>query len=399
MKIRNSMLKRVFLCLTIFSMIAVPALYPYFCLIFSVDIILCQRGKIKNSVYFFAELLFVLYALFQVVSGITSNSQLTMSISRSLTLMLLFEYSLFVYLSKDYDIKARIYDICSAGVLALLFTAAAFSPSIIQTGRLTANDKSMSLLGGFVGGHSSTALSMTTAILLAVYWIFLLGENRWRDGIYSVIGVALLFLCGSRKNIVMLVIFFVVKVYHGERKRTIKFLKYFTECMLGIIALYYAVMNIPVLYETWGSRLKNVLDFYITGIVSDGSIGMRAYLISVAQTAYQKKKLFGWGLNTFGYVINPNSYYAHNNFWELLSTGGIVGFVLFYLRYIVLLVPLVSRGKKRENRQIVVPLIALQLLLIVLEWWQISYMYENIMFVQVIMLAYCKLAESRKGKM
>lgn len=65
---------------------------------------------------------------------------------------------------------------------------------------------------------------------------------------------------------------------------------------------------------------------------ADASVNIRMNLILEGLAKFWERPLFGYGLAT-GTVISAYNTYFHNNYVELLATGGIVGFVCFYSIY------------------------------------------------------------------
>jgi O-antigen ligase len=78
----------------------------------------------------------------------------------------------------------------------------------------------------------------------------------------------------------------------------------------------------------------------------DGSTTKRLEFIIEGIVLFFKKPLFGYGADNFRVIIAPIlgvSTYSHNNYIELLVNGGIIGFLLFYFSYFVLILEAFSK--------------------------------------------------------
>ncbi|MDO4173555.1 MAG: O-antigen ligase family protein [Eubacteriales bacterium] len=104
----------------------------------------------------------------------------------------------------------------------------------------------------------------------------------------------------------------------------------------GAVALYWLVMHNAVLYGLVGSRIERMLGFLGGGDV-DGSTMERLYFMRTAAQLFLQHPLKGIGLDSFSAYLASigyhNAVYSHCGFLELLSTLGVVGFVLYYGMY------------------------------------------------------------------
>lgn len=194
---------------------------------------------------------------------------------------------------------------------------------------------------------------------------------------------------GSRKSIALVLLgilgyFIFSKPYHMAGKQKIKRLIILVAVCLIIVFIVYLSFNNEMLYNVIGKRLESMLG----GSETDASINERNLFISFAITLFKAHPVLGYGGNNFKkymYEINySHRTYSHNNFWEILSTLGIIGFLIYYwfifalvFRYIVTL-----RTVKDNNIKKVLSLFFIILMLeVVLSWWNVNYMGE---FIHII---------------
>ena len=60
-----------------------------------------------------------------------------------------------------------------------------------------------------------------------------------------------------------------------------------------------------------------------------GSTEKRIEMIGEAINMYWEKPIFGWGIGAFA-KYSGYGYYCHNNFFEILVSGGLILFIIYY---------------------------------------------------------------------
>lgn len=141
-------------------------------------------------------------------------------------------------------------------------------------------------------------------------------------------------LCtGSKKTIVIVafaVVFLLIKA--GKNKiRTILFL------LLLLIVGCWAVFNVDFLYDALGSRIDNWIYAETVGFESTQTDMVRFGMREKAFMMFLEKPLFGHGCEAFR-VLSGYGTYSHNNYVEILSSYGIIGFALYYWLPVYMLV-------------------------------------------------------------
>ena len=85
------------------------------------------------------------------------------------------------------------------------------------------------------------------------------------------------------------------------------------------------------------------MDGLFKGGTTDQSFNQRQAMIDRGWKWFLKKPFLGYGLSNFS-VLHRELFgwetYAHNNFIEILVSGGIVGFALYYSIYVYIFVKL-----------------------------------------------------------
>lgn len=201
---------------------------------------------------------------------------------------------------------------------------------------------------------------------------------------------------GTRKVLLFIPLTLLGWFYYSRYHRNLyKLLKYSTVTLISIALGYFIVLNNNLLYESIGYRVQNVVEYLFVSknlATIDGSMNMRFLLIDRAMEAFSQRPYFGWGLDNFSSVINSGGYYTHNNFLEILVSGGVIGFILYYMKYIYVIFSLFSI-RKHANMNCKIQIDILLLLtfgITFLEYWQITYFTRKFMIVWILILAFIK---------
>lgn len=184
----------------------------------------------------------------------------------------------------------------------------------------------------------------------------------------KIIFLLLIMMCGSRRAIILLILFiaFYTLTINSTSKR-IKNIALIT--ILAIVALF-VCYNIPFLRDTYIQRIS---EMFMGESSTDASTVGRLGYVTVGWEMFLDRPLKGWGLEGFSrylfyhpYAISDTAVnqavYSHNNYIELLSCLGAVGFVLFYNMHLELLLRNIKKVMKSDKSRMVI--ICLVLILI-----------------------------------
>lgn len=203
---------------------------------------------------------------------------------------------------------------------------------------------------------------------------------------FSILQFTAVLLTTSRKSILIPVLGIFIILF--LEKKFLKILKYIIVVSLFIFILNRLDSNISNTFATKFSELIK----YTNGLETDDySINLRSFFIETGKNIFRSYPFWGIGINNFSYYIaDYTSYieprYSHNNFIELISCLGIVGFCLYYYSYIYILIKLVnSKLKNRENEFLTIS-ISVILDLLIMEWGIVS--YSGCLYHIFIMLIY-----------
>ena len=155
------------------------------------------------------------------------------------------------------------------------------------------------------------------------------------------------------------------------------------------IIMWIAMHKSPVLYTLIGKRIDSM--FYTIGIadnsaihsagVDNASTEKRVEMIKYAAQMFWKKPLFGWGIGAFARFAGFG-YYCHNNYMEMLVSGGILLFVLYYSMIFVKSIGVFGM-KKGEKKDIV---LILFFSLLLLDFSTVNFYSDVIFYLRTIIM-------------
>lgn len=181
--------------------------------------------------------------------------------------------------------------------------------------------------------------------------------------IEAIFGLVLLaFLNGIRKKKVLNVIF--VLVFSA----------------LAFYLLYIAIKDIPIL-KGITNRMSSLTNLFSGSGSVDSSAVMRQKMIQVGLKLFKENPIIGVGISNAHYyadVLISKNTYLHNNYAELLATGGIIGTYLYYRIHVTLLIKLRKSYKTTDDPCMLCVVVILMLLLA--DYGCVSYYYKEIYY-------------------
>lgn len=166
----------------------------------------------------------------------------------------------------------------------------------------------------------------------AIFAYFGIQEKKKKYYVFAILCTIVTVLTGSRKGLVQLVIPVLIYLVCQEGgKRKIKALG--TVLILGIIVVFICA-NSAVFMDAYGTRFFQMFEEES----SDASTAVRSDLSVLGMSFFFKKPIFGYGLGASWTLVRNIGFryvnYFHQNYVELLVSGGLVGFILYTTRFI-----------------------------------------------------------------
>lgn len=278
------------------------------------------------------------------------------------------------------SIKPILYALILASVANAIAISLGFDTYILFQAdfRLTAEDELMKRPSGLVGNPNLAAVQSLIPLFLLIYWRQHADWILWFLGLVA--GGYVFYMTGSRKAVLLLVFLVMMAVVglSGGRKNSI----------LKMAALLVPLVGLSLLMvdaDFAGSVELAAFNRIILAMQGqDTSFDERSALIAKGLNLFQESPLWGYGLDSFRH-LNSYGLYAHNNFVELLVSGGLLLVGAYYLIYYAILKNLWGCRHLRQRAKLGLILIVA---LLSLDIAMVTYNIRLIPLVLVLLLAH-----------
>lgn len=294
--------------------------------------------------------LFIAYALASVLWSANQGAALVSSIG------LLVDYSgaFLLWMALQNGVSAKVVAIAAG-------TGAGIQGAIALNQYLTAGTGRAE---GLVGNANALAIQLSlTGFLL----LLLLPRERWpKLAAFALIVVATL-TTGTRKLIFVWFSYIILLLRELSPLFRRQSVGSAIAMLLAPLAIWASV--------TYSSLLLSPLEELtvierIEGTFEGRETSKRSNLMEDALRVWWEKPVFGHGVDQYRYVGN-NTTYSHNNYTELLADFGVVGLVLYYVIFVLLLVRTVRGITMGSDRAWVV--LAMLLAILLMDLARVSY--------------------------
>lgn len=289
---------------------------------------------------------------------------------------------LLVYLLEDVETRTKkimLFFILSGGLCALNLCLDFF-----QSGGIQYNDlkyASNSRIGADIAGGNVNivALNLSFSFLPCLYY-YQETDNIRNKILYGCMMIFIFtssMLTGTRKTLFFYVITFMLFIMLSKKNR----IKKIMIAVLIILIAYWSLLNIEPLYYLIGHKIDIFRDnsYYL---MYEGSDNIRKRLIKEGLILFFNNP-FGIG---FGASSNYLGGYAHNNFVEILISGGLIGFIIYYFLYIYILI----NSNKYKQSDLLSKYVYVSIIgLLILEIGQVTYLYTIPLYFLTLAGTYC----------
>lgn len=192
-----------------------------------------------------------------------------------------------------------------------------------------------------VGGNANQIGSQAFYSIIIHLYFLSQGEKRKTGGLL-IIATLVLVVSQSRKMYLGFVLSVLLYYYFGSLARNDRQnnrLKFIGIILIGILGLF-VISQIPA-FSVIFERVSKMLETLTGKASTDSSTSVRMELTGIGMRLFHSSPWLGVGIGNpglyAGSIFGRDSYYLHNNYVELLAGGGVVGTILFYSVYVVIL--------------------------------------------------------------
>jgi len=190
---------------------------------------------------------------------------------------------------------------------------------------------------------NSNMLGMTAAYSVVICIYFALFDKARLDIVFTIPSVLIIAATGSRKAFVILVFGFVcLLAIKALSNRSILKNIALLLAMIAVIVILYNLLSRFSLFAGTLERIQMAVNGFLGEGEYDGSTQERMHLIEIGRRLFKEHPLLGVGIENPSVFtemeIGKKNFYLHNNYWELLAGGGVIGLALYYWIYVYLMV-------------------------------------------------------------
>ena len=311
-------------------------------------------------------------------AGWTIDRDVALDMVRTMIIDLVYLFLLYQYfvLRSELETPMRITQI--AAFLAFLGIVAVTWPEVL-TDRI-----------GRQHGYMPNVIStlMETGFMFSVYLLF--KKKKWYDAALSCCFFVMILLTGSRRGMAIAVLFAAIMILLHNRDHLLRTVLILLGACAAVCVICFVIPKLKLL--VWDRMAKVVRMLLGTG--KDGSANSRLFFLSESIPIIRERPMTGLGMNCFYLVEAKRNTYSHNNYLELLLSGGIPALLLFYAPVVHMFVRGIRRIKESSGARL-----ALYILfrLLITGIMVVSYYERQEMFLVVFAMALLRKADGGTG--
>lgn len=334
------------------------------CLFVASLFVLMEKSKNRITIPYIAIWYFTLI-LYGGLSGLWaqffSSYNITFIIKLCIILCITTSVAIYVDTMEDLDRIMTLF-VAGAVIIALLeFTA------VPSGGWKTGS------VGSYFSGTNPNDITvwLDLASAIAFYRAYVKGDRK----MYLAVVIIVIFcvFSSSRKGLLASIAAPMMIVFLSIGKSNY-WLRIIAAAMIGV-GILTIIMENDTMYTAIGQRFESMFD-YFTGEGSDGSMILRERYIAAAKNMFRESPIIGKGMGNYSRILESEYYlgnfYSHNNYWQILSELGMVGFIIYFSMYVYCSVVFL-RAYFVEKRKISVLFLTMMAMMIVLDTGIISY--------------------------
>ena len=306
----------------------------FFCM--SIIWILIQNRRHYLDLFFFCYGGLIIWGSICILAGWTIDRKVALEMVRTLIVDLAYMFLLYQYLMLRSDLETPMRMVQLAAFMA-------FAGIVIITWPEVLTDR-IGRQHGYIPNVISTL--METGFIISAHLFF--EKRKWYDAAASCCFFGVILLTGSRRGMAVAALFAILAILWYNRKHLLRAILILIGASAVICVLCFVVPKLKTL--AWDRMARAVRMLLGTG--TDGSANARLVFIRESLPFIKDRPLTGLGMNCFCLVETKYRTYSHDNYLELLLSGGIPALLLFYAPIANMLAGGIKRLKKSNGARL-----------------------------------------------
>lgn len=345
--------------------------------------------KLKIKISFFHIGIFA-FSMFCIISSIWSSNP-NLSIEKGITIfeILVCMTLLYAHYSSYSSINGLLKAIMFGGFLVALYTFYSCGFENIFSILGTSNR-----LDTVFANTNMVGLGCTISIVIAFY--FCIYYKMMKYILIIIPSFLIVIVCGSRKSIIMLVVGLLLLIIYRITSKNILTGVLKLMVTIGIIFLIAPyIIELPI-FSGINQRMEGIIAVLDGTGKIDHSTLVRQSMVQKGLKQFFVTPFFGIGIGN-AHVIGIGDYlYLHNNYVELLTCGGLVGFLIYYSLYLNVLFNLFKNKIKTNKYSCLI--IVLILIFLIMDYGAVTYYSKTTYFYFMVFYLHIRNMNETKNK-
>ena len=286
---------------------------------------------LRFDMYVVIYLVFIAYVLLTALWAKSAMSTITMA--RTLFRTFICAYIVYLYFVKEEDVSRLLRILMWAGYVVAIYSLMFYGvDELLKAG----TDSSLRADNEFANVNSIAMCCALSCMIQANE--FFEKRNRWT----CVFLIPVLIVIGatqSRKALLFLIVgvFSAFIVKNQNESFVKKFGKIIVGCVVAVLIIY-GLLQLEI-FSGIKQRMQTMFNSFTGNGKADGSSLTREKMIEIGWKEFTEHPVGGIGIANSYFITDKYlgwKTYLHNNFVELLSSGGVFAFIFYYAIYVYL---------------------------------------------------------------
>lgn len=267
-----------------------------------------------------------IFILFSMLSSLWArDSSIVISAFPTMARILVVGYFLYFRITDEEDVE----DVCDSLIVGTIYIIIAVIIRMIN--RYSLATFYLFRIGDGVGSNSNAIAILSLFMFFLAFHKFKIKRMRILNTILMASAIIIILISQSKKAIFSLLLGLIIEATINRGQTAKRYVRIIGALVLAYV-MYQALMTVPQLYEIAGFRIEEMLATLSGNSLASHSTFNRQELIRQGIEMWKNNPILGVGLNNFSILqtVQNNSYYSHNNYVEMLSCLGIIGFAIYY---------------------------------------------------------------------